>query len=133
MRSFVTAPLKAGLPLRAGLRAQSSLKFGAATSTNIAASSSSFPSAFRNTTAATASSRVNFFSTTPRFLSTANMSALKAGDSFPEGVAFSYAPLTPESSEITSCGVPQKFDASAGKSRAEEKKKQPSLTQSTHL
>ncbi|KAI9904065.1 hypothetical protein N3K66_000594 [Trichothecium roseum] len=41
------------------------------------------------------------------------MSALKAGDSFPEGVAFSYAPLTPESSEITSCGVPQKFDASA--------------------
>ena len=43
------------------------------------------------------------------------MTELKVGDSFPEGVAFSYAPITPESSEITSCGIPQKFDASEGK------------------
>ncbi|KAL6857984.1 peroxiredoxin type-2 [Amphichorda felina] len=43
------------------------------------------------------------------------MTELKVGDSFPEGVAFSYAPITPENSEITSCGIPQKFDASEGK------------------
>merc|ERR1712000_305880 len=40
------------------------------------------------------------------------MSELKVGDTFPEGVSFSYAPLTPENSEITACGIPQKFDAS---------------------
>lgn len=43
------------------------------------------------------------------------MSALKVGDSFPEGVSFTYIPVTPESSEITACGLPQKYDASAGK------------------
>lgn len=41
------------------------------------------------------------------------MAELKVGDTFPEGVSFSYAPLTPENSEITSCGIPQKYDASA--------------------
>ncbi|KAL6866446.1 peroxiredoxin type-2 [Amphichorda felina] len=40
------------------------------------------------------------------------MSELKVGDSFPEGIAFSYVPPTPENSDITSCGIPQKFDAS---------------------
>lgn len=43
------------------------------------------------------------------------MAELKVGDIFPEGVAFSNVPLTAESSEITSCGIPQKFDASEGK------------------
>ena len=45
------------------------------------------------------------------------MSELKVGDTFPEGVSFSYAPLTPENSEITACGIPQKFDASKGMCR----------------
>lgn len=42
------------------------------------------------------------------------MAELQVGDSFPDGVAFSYAPLTKENSEITSCGLPQKFNASEG-------------------
>jgi alkyl hydroperoxide reductase 1 len=42
------------------------------------------------------------------------MAELKVGDSFPDGVTFQYVPYTPESGEITACGVPQKFDASAG-------------------
>lgn len=42
------------------------------------------------------------------------MTTLKIGDSFPEGVAFSYVPFTPETGAITSCGMPQKFDASEG-------------------
>lgn len=41
------------------------------------------------------------------------MAALKTGDTFPEGVSLSYVPLTPDNSEITSCGIPQKYDASA--------------------
>jgi alkyl hydroperoxide reductase 1 len=40
------------------------------------------------------------------------MTTLKVGDSFPEGIAFTYVPYTPENGDITSCGVPQKFDAS---------------------
>ncbi|MCJ1228807.1 hypothetical protein MMC12_005470 [Toensbergia leucococca] len=40
------------------------------------------------------------------------MSGLKAGDSFPEGVVFSYVPYTEEKSSITSCGFPQNYDAS---------------------
>jgi hypothetical protein len=43
-----------------------------------------------------------------------NMAELKVGDSFPDGVTFQYVPYTPESGEITACGVPQKFDASTG-------------------
>lgn len=43
------------------------------------------------------------------------MTTLKAGDSFPEGVSFSYVPYTPETGDITSCGFPQAFDASSGK------------------
>ncbi|KAL7947694.1 Redoxin [Trichoderma barbatum] len=41
------------------------------------------------------------------------MSVLEVGDSFPGNVAFSYVPFTPESKDITSCGIPTKFDASA--------------------
>ncbi|KAI4289821.1 MAG: hypothetical protein L6R35_000903 [Caloplaca aegaea] len=37
---------------------------------------------------------------------------VKAGDSFPEGVEFSYIPYTPENESITSCGRPQKYLAS---------------------
>ncbi|KAI4111866.1 MAG: hypothetical protein L6R36_007937 [Xanthoria steineri] len=37
---------------------------------------------------------------------------LKAGDSFPDGVKFTYVPYTPEKEAITSCGVPQQFNAS---------------------
>ncbi|KAH6607385.1 peroxiredoxin type-2 [Trichoderma cornu-damae] len=40
------------------------------------------------------------------------MSVLEVGDSFPGNVAFSYVPLTAESKDITSCGIPTKFDAS---------------------
>lgn len=42
------------------------------------------------------------------------MSELKAGDTFPEGVAFTYVAVTPENSDITSCGIPTKYDASQG-------------------
>jgi len=41
------------------------------------------------------------------------MSELKVGDSFPDNVAFTYVPLTPEHMEITSCGKPTTLDASA--------------------
>ncbi|OTA56826.1 putative peroxisomal membrane protein [Hypoxylon sp. EC38] len=38
--------------------------------------------------------------------------ALKAGDNFPEGVSFTYVPYTPETSDVTACGLPVKYDAS---------------------
>lgn len=44
------------------------------------------------------------------------MTALKAGDSFPEGVSFTYVPYTPEQPDLTSCGVGIKYDASKGSS-----------------
>ncbi|MCJ1250772.1 hypothetical protein MMC30_008000 [Trapelia coarctata] len=40
------------------------------------------------------------------------MASFKAGDSFPEGVVFSYVPYTPEKEEITACGIPINYDAS---------------------
>ncbi|KAI1463693.1 Redoxin [Daldinia caldariorum] len=40
------------------------------------------------------------------------MSALNVGDSFPEGVSFTYVPYTPELAGVTACGVPVKYDAS---------------------
>ncbi|KAL7620977.1 peroxiredoxin type-2 [Parahypoxylon ruwenzoriense] len=40
------------------------------------------------------------------------MSALKAGDAFPEGVTFTYIPYTPETAAVTACGVPIKYEAS---------------------
>ncbi|KAI1323934.1 Redoxin [Xylariaceae sp. FL0255] len=40
------------------------------------------------------------------------MSALKAGDSFPEDVTFLYVKPTPESSDVLACGVPGPFNAS---------------------
>lgn len=43
------------------------------------------------------------------------MSALKAGDSFPEDVVFGWVPPTPENKDITACGVPTKFPASSRK------------------
>lgn len=47
----------------------------------------------------------------------ATMSAtLKVGDSIPSGTTFSYVPYTPESSAITSCGIPINYDASKGNS-----------------
>jgi hypothetical protein len=44
------------------------------------------------------------------------MSAFKVGDSFPEGVVFSYVPYTPETGDITACGIPINYDASKGTS-----------------
>ncbi|KAJ6779935.1 hypothetical protein PWT90_05356 [Aphanocladium album] len=41
------------------------------------------------------------------------MSALKAGDSFPDDVVFGWVPPTPENKDITACGVPTKFPASS--------------------
>ncbi|KAI0204109.1 putative peroxiredoxin-5 [Astrocystis sublimbata] len=41
------------------------------------------------------------------------MAALKAGDSFPADVSFLYVKPTPETAEITACGMPTKYDASA--------------------
>ncbi|KIW51944.1 hypothetical protein PV05_10613 [Exophiala xenobiotica] len=40
------------------------------------------------------------------------MSGLKAGDSFPDDVVFSYVPYTEESAAITACGIPQNYAAS---------------------
>ncbi|KAL3484050.1 Redoxin [Aspergillus germanicus] len=40
------------------------------------------------------------------------MAPLKAGDSFPENVAFQYIPWAEDQGEITSCGIPIKYDAS---------------------
>jgi hypothetical protein len=40
------------------------------------------------------------------------MAPLKAGDSFPENVAFQYIPWAEDKGEITSCGIPIKYDAS---------------------
>lgn len=42
------------------------------------------------------------------------MPELKAGDKFPGGVSFMYVPPSPETSDITACGMPVKFDASQG-------------------
>ncbi|KAI2632790.1 Redoxin [Xylaria nigripes] len=41
------------------------------------------------------------------------MSALKAGDAFPEGVTFSYIKPSPEISDVLACGIPTNFNASA--------------------
>ncbi|KAK5083003.1 peroxiredoxin type-2 [Lithohypha guttulata] len=40
------------------------------------------------------------------------MANLKEGDTFPEGVEFSYIPYTPETSSPTSCGIPITLKAS---------------------
>jgi alkyl hydroperoxide reductase 1 len=42
------------------------------------------------------------------------MASLKLGDSFPEGVVFSYVPYTEEKGDITACGIPINYDASKG-------------------
>jgi hypothetical protein len=42
------------------------------------------------------------------------MAELKVGDSLPSGVTFSYVPYTPETGDITSCGIPITYDASKG-------------------
>ena len=44
------------------------------------------------------------------------MTELKAGDTFPEGVTFNYVPYLPENDAVAACGVPSKYDASAGMS-----------------
>lgn len=43
------------------------------------------------------------------------MPELKAGDSFPEGVSFTYVPYTPEQADIIACGIGIKYDASKGR------------------
>ena len=48
------------------------------------------------------------------------MPELKSGDAFPEGVTFQYIPYSPESSEVTSCGIPVKLDASKGEPNSPE-------------
>lgn len=40
------------------------------------------------------------------------MAGLKEGDKFPDDVVFSYVPYTPEAAGITSCGIPQNYNAS---------------------
>lgn len=45
------------------------------------------------------------------------MSELKVGDTFPEGVVFGYVPISPETSDFNSCGMPQQYNASEGKPR----------------
>jgi len=40
------------------------------------------------------------------------MPELKVGDSFPDGVVFSYVPYTEEKGDITACGIPQNYNAS---------------------
>lgn len=46
------------------------------------------------------------------------MPELKAGDAFPEGVAFTYVPYSPEQPDIIACGIGIKYDASKGKAPA---------------
>jgi hypothetical protein len=41
--------------------------------------------------------------------------SLKVGDSIPGDVKFSYVPYTPESGDITACGIPINYDAGKGK------------------
>lgn len=53
-------------------------------------------------------------SRSPSVVTAAVMSALKAGDAFPQGVTFSYIAPSPETAEITACGMPVKYDASKG-------------------
>lgn len=43
------------------------------------------------------------------------MSALAAGDSFPEGVSFTYVPYSPDKADVTACGNAVKYDVSKGK------------------
>jgi alkyl hydroperoxide reductase 1 len=50
------------------------------------------------------------------------MSELKAGDSFPEGVSFTYVPYTPEQADIIACGTGIKYDASKGKSASNKRR-----------
>ena len=45
----------------------------------------------------------------------AETTTLKAGDAFPEGVTFLYVPPTGDL-DVTACGLPVKYDASAGMS-----------------
>ncbi|KAF6233065.1 hypothetical protein HO173_008609 [Letharia columbiana] len=40
------------------------------------------------------------------------MTALRAGDEFPKGIHFSWVPYTEEKETITSCGIPQTYNAS---------------------
>ncbi|KAL2359997.1 Peroxiredoxin Asp f3 [Blastomyces dermatitidis] len=40
------------------------------------------------------------------------MAPLKAGDSFPADVKFSYIPWSEDKEDITACGIPQTYDAS---------------------
>ncbi|CEJ90613.1 hypothetical protein VHEMI06382 [[Torrubiella] hemipterigena] len=40
------------------------------------------------------------------------MSALKVGDSFPQDVSFTWIAPSPENSEFSACGIPQKYNAS---------------------
>jgi len=42
------------------------------------------------------------------------MAPLQVGDSFPQGVTFSYVPYTEEKSDIAVCGMPVTYDASKG-------------------
>ncbi|KAL8820170.1 MAG: hypothetical protein Q9223_001560 [Gallowayella weberi] len=37
---------------------------------------------------------------------------IKTGEKFPDGVKFSYVPYTPENEALTSCGMPQEYNAS---------------------
>jgi alkyl hydroperoxide reductase 1 len=39
---------------------------------------------------------------------------LSAGDKFPEGVTFGWVPYVEENSDITACGIPQRYNASKG-------------------
>lgn len=42
------------------------------------------------------------------------MPEVKVGDVLPAGTTFSYVPYTPESGDITACGIPITYDASKG-------------------
>jgi len=42
------------------------------------------------------------------------MTELRPGDSFPEGVEFSWAPYQADD-DVAACGMPQQFNASKGK------------------
>jgi hypothetical protein len=60
------------------------------------------------------------------------MATLKAGDSLPSDVVFSYIPYTEESSEITACGIPINYNAAKGLSPSFPPSISPSSPPSVH-
>lgn len=71
-------------------------------------------SILQNTLIQTCNREIIYLGPSNQHIDTAKMPELKAGDSFPEGVSFTYVPPSPEKADIIACGVGVKYDASKG-------------------